>query len=167
MIAGLRGIASFLLLMGVAAGQDAGSALELARNQQPAGDNAKGRATLFQAVKQFPQDLSLARAQARLLDATGDPGRRAAYKHVVELAKQQGQEDRAAERRLALLNLAAGDRAGIASLGAAGVNLAAYEPYRVEVVGAPTIHLPRPVPSFRRMAPLSSHTPDSELLAAP
>lgn len=156
---------SFTLFSAIFAwSQGAAALLEQARVQQTSGEIAKAKGTLFQGVKQFPQDVSLARAQARLLDSTGDPGRRAAFRHLYTLLKEQNQADAVVTRRLGLLDLTAGDTASAASLN--GFALPAYQPYRPDVTGAATIHVPGPVASFRRMAALSSQTPDDELLPA-
>jgi hypothetical protein len=158
----------FLIFVAVSAtfawSQGPAALLEQARAQQSSGDTVKAKASLFQAVKQFPKDLLLARAQARLLDSTGDPGRREAYQHLYGLLKEQGQADAAVARRLALLDLEAGDREGAMSLNA--ITLPAYQPFHPEVSGTATMHLPGPAESFRRMAALSSQTPDGQLLAA-
>src|SRR5579871_2941000 len=74
--------------------------LDRARTAQSAGDYAQAKTALFQAVKQYPDDLAVARAQARMLDAWGDPARREAYQHYLEVLKKQNQQDTSAVRRL-------------------------------------------------------------------
>jgi hypothetical protein len=156
------------LLLAIVAGnlafaQDSGALLEQARAAQAAGDYSKAKSTLFQAGKQFPNDVAVARAEARWLDASGDRGRRAAYKHLLDLLKQNGQSDPATARRLAMLDLEAGD---LAAAKAAGVLKASgYQPFQPAVNGSPTIHIPGPVNSFRRLAAISSQTPQSDLVA--
>ena len=148
----------------LASAQDSAVLLDQARAAQSAGDYSKAKATLFQAVKQFPQDVAIARAEARMLDASGDPGRRAAYKRLLDLLKNSGQSDPAATRRLALLNLEAGD---LARAQAAGVLQSSdYQPFHPAMSGAPTMHIPGPINSFRRLAALSAQTPQSEFVAA-
>jgi len=144
--------------------QSSGALLDQARAAQTAGDYGNAKATLFQAVKQFPQDVAVARAEARLLDASGDPGRRDAYKRLIDLLNANNQSDPAAARRLALLDLKAGD---LAAARAAGVlKPSDYQPFRPPVNGSPTMHIPGPINSFRRLAALSSQTPQNDLVAA-
>jgi hypothetical protein len=160
-------IVSFLLATGLgsfASAQGSSAVLEQARAAQMAGDYSKAKATLFQAVKQFPQDVAVARAQARLLDGSGDPGRRDAYKRLLDLLKQNGQTDAAAVRRLAVLNLEAGD---LTAAKAAGVwKSTDYQPFQPAVNGAATMHIPGPIGSFRRLAAISSQTPQKDVMAA-
>ncbi len=160
-------LVSFLLaasLGSVAAAQESSGLLDQARAAQSAGDYSKAKAVLFQAVKQFPQDIAAARAEARLLDASGDPGRRDAYRHLIDLQKQKGQPDAAAERRLTLIELEAGDAAPAKSAGL--LKSAGYETFVPAVEGSPTLHIPGPLNAFRRLSALSSQTPQSELVAA-
>src|SRR5437762_1503662 len=112
--------------------QSPGPLLDQARTAQSAGDFSKAKATLFQAAKQFPDDVSVARAEARMLDASGDPGRRDAYKRLLDLLKQNGQEDRSATRRLAILDLAAYESK------AGGLNLPGYQSFQPPLAGSAT-----------------------------
>ena len=150
-----------LSLAAVAWGQGSASAsLEQAKAQQAAGDWAKAKDTLSQASKQFPQDTGIAQAYARLLDASGDRERLAAYERLAALLKERGQDDRAARRRMALLQLSAGNRAAAETAGILRL------PPATAKAAAATMHVPGPLPSFRRMAALSSQTPVDELASA-
>ncbi len=158
----LSAVVPAVLLATMLSGQDLGpsAALDQARAAQAAGDWAKAKSTLSQAAKQNPNDLPLAQATARLLDASGDPGRRDAYAHLVTLLKEKGQDDSAARHRLALLDLAAGDRKGAAATGALKL------PELSKSAPAGTIHIPGPLSGFRRLTAISSQTTTDGLMSA-
>lgn len=124
---------------------------------------------LERAVRQSPRDAAALSAYAEFLDQHHDPRARQAFQHLYDNAS--GAAKLQAARRLAVLDLLAGDRESAArhveAYRAAGgnglTNPAAPAPSTGEVG---VIEIPGPLRSFNRMAALSPDLPAEELVGA-
>src|SRR5579872_6204894 len=163
------------LLLGIAQAQNA--APDLARE---AGQlEAKGEATqaaelLSQAAQRAPENPAVLRAYADFLGRHNDRGARAAYEKLsTALARTGASPDQraAVDRRLAILDLLAGDR------DAAARHLAAYHKEGGSELNLPAarvgeaaagayIEITGPLKGFARMAALSPDLPPSDVLPA-
>ena len=103
-------------------------------------DAMGARAALAQEARNHPNDTGALTKYAEFLDRYGDPECRDAYRKLLAALESAGDTGRAAaiSRRLARLDLLAGDRAGTGN--AAGA------------AKWPTIEIPGPMRSFARMA---------------
>jgi hypothetical protein len=147
-----------LLLAGGVFGQDV---TRQAWDLETKGSWAEARQILERAVRQSPENPAVLGAWAHFLDRRGDPAVRDAHeKWLAALEKRNAPAaDRAAAaKRLALVSLAAGDRAAAeralnAYRAAGGSGLELPSPALAATVQ--TIPIPGPLPSFARMAALS------------
>ncbi|MSV28000.1 MAG: hypothetical protein EXQ52_04545 [Bryobacterales bacterium] len=144
------------------------------RQMERSGDAAGVRAALASVVQNSPNDVQALANYAEFLDRHSDPGARAAYGKLLAALKNAGNAARtqAVARRLAELDLLAGDRASAArSLDAfraangKGLDLPAA-PASSAVDGPGMIEIPGPLRSFARMAAVSSDLGPDDLLAA-
>ncbi len=131
---------------------------------------AEQRAALQRAAQSNPNDVAAATAWARYLEGHGDPGARAAYDKLLPLGDNA--QKQAAARRLAMLDLIAGDNA------AAQRHLDMYRDAGGQAVAlsssgaAPTkrqttiVEIPGPLRSFARMAALSPDLAPDDVLGA-
>jgi hypothetical protein len=132
--------------------------LERAANAAPAGSQGNPQAV---------------RAYAEFLDRYHDPAARQVYARLAQMldaSRGPAAERAAVHRRLAGLDLAAGDRdaagrdlAAFTAAGGAGLSLAARQPNRAD---AGFIEIPGPLAGFARMAALAPDMDPGDLLAA-
>ncbi len=138
------------------------------------GEVVKARALLARAAAANPKDLGALRAYARFLDRYGDPARREIYERLLAVAPA-GPERAAVARRLALLDLIAGDREAAARHLAAWREAGGSVPGEVQtalqrdpqpqtLLNQGTIEIPGPLRSFQRMAAVSSDLGPADLL---
>ena len=92
------------------------------QQMEASGDTMGARTALARAAQASPNNVAALTAYAEFLDRYGDPGAREAYGKLLAALRNGGDSARAAAvaRRLALLDLLAGDRA------AANAHLEAY-----------------------------------------
>jgi hypothetical protein len=142
--------------------------LDSIQKMEESGDTMGAHTALARAAQASPNSVAAWTAYAEFLDRYGDPGARAAYGNLLAALRAGGDSARAGTvaRRLALLDLLAGDR------NAAGAHLDAYRAAGGQAVspGTPpaanspadqgTANIPGPLRSFARMAALS---PDADL----
>src|SRR5674476_66140 len=142
--------------------------LDSIQKMEESGDTMGARTALARAAQASPNSVAAWTAYAEFLDRYGDPGAREAYGNLLAALRAGGDSARAATvaRRLALLDLLAGDR------NAAGAHLDAHRAAGGQAVspGTPpeanspadqgTANIPGPLRSFARMAALS---PDADL----
>ena len=123
------------------------------------------RATLARAAQANPSDPAALTAYAEFLDRYGDPGARDAYGKLLAALRNSSDQARtgAVARKLAVLDLMAGDRAAADShleiARAAGAKVSAVGATAAAKAVEGSAEIPGPLRSFARMAALS---PDSE-----
>lgn len=150
----------------------AGDLASRVREMEVRGQARDALQTLQDALKSNPKDAATLAQYATFLDRRGDPRARGAYQNVVAAAGAGSPEGRHALRRLAVLNLLAGDRAAaqknLDAFHAAGGSDLTLAPASTPVATLPsgTISIPGPLPAFARMAALSPDLPRSEILLA-
>jgi len=139
---------------------------ERARQMEAKGQTAAARAMFLSALKDSPNDVLLLTIAAEFLDRHGDPATREVLgKLVAVLERNQSAELSKFARRLAVLDLLAGDGAAAQrNAGKSGVTV----PVAKAGLGADyqTVELPGPMRSFSRMAALSPDLPEEEVLPA-
>ncbi len=145
-----------------------------ARELERRGEAVEARQLLRRAAENAPHDAAVLSAYAEFLDRYRDPAAREVYDKLLGLLNRSDQRSTraATARRLVLLSLMAGDRAGAARYleayrAAGGAEWPAG--VRLETPPAaegPYIEIPGPFESFARMAAVSQETPPGELLAA-
>src|SRR5260370_18816239 len=130
---------------------------------EASGDTMGARTALARATQASPNSVAAWSAYAEFLDRYGDPAAREAYARLLDALRNGGDSARTAavSRRLALLDLMAGDR------NAANTHLEAYRSSGGKAVslGTPpaakppgsegTASIPGPLRSFARIAALS------------
>jgi hypothetical protein len=148
--------------------------LDSIQKMEASGDTMGARAALARATQASPNSVAVWTAYAEFLDRYGDPGAREAYGNLLVALRDGGDSARAATvaRRLALLDLLAGDRI------AADTHLAAYRaadgkgalPGTLPPANAPanegTANIPGPLRSFARMAALPPDADPPDILPA-
>ena len=148
--------------------------LDSMQKMEASGDTMGARTALARAAQASPNSEAAWTAYAEFLDRYGDPAAREAYGKLIAALRNGGDSARAATvaRRLALLDLLAGDRI------AANTHLDAYRAAGGKPVslGAPpeakspadqgTANIPGPLRSFARMAALSPDADPSDILPA-
>ena len=134
------------------------------------GDALQARERLQRAAEASPHDLASVRAYAEFLDRHRDPAARAVYAELDRDLARNSPDRLAVLRRLAILDLIAGDRTSAAShvnayrdAGGSGLSLPAVPP--APAVPETFIEIPGPLRSFSRMAAVSQELPPEELLA--
>jgi hypothetical protein len=131
------------------------------------GEALEARQRLQKAAEDSPKDPSALRAYAEFLDRHRDPDARAVYLKLLAL----NPSDHAVLRRLAILDLLAGDRPAAAQhvkayRAAGGADLTMPAPAPSEPRSANYIEIPGPLRSFARMAALAPDLRPDELLSA-
>ena len=148
--------------------------LDLIQKMEASGDTMGARTALAHAAQTSPNSAAAWTAYAEFLDRYGDPAAREAYGKLLAALRNGGDSARAATvaRRLALLDLLAGDRI------AANTHLDSYHAAggKPLSLGAPpdaksppnqgTANIPGPLRSFARMAALSPDADPSDILPA-
>jgi hypothetical protein len=165
-----------LVLVGLSFAARSGAAQGLADDiwrLEARGDAAQAQARLQQAANAQGANVAALRAYAEFLDRYRDPGARDAYSRLADLLARNNApaSDRATvERRLAALDLIAGDRqaasrrlAAYAAAGSSGLSLPQSSPATTEQA---YIEIPGPLRSFARMAALSPDLKPEDLLPA-
>lgn len=161
----LVGVGLFLLAASSAKADLAGQVRQL----ELKGDGRGARQVLEQAVKASPQDAGVWVLWAEFLDQRRDPQTREAYQKAVELSS--GAVRRDAARRLAALDLQAGDRAAAERDLAIAIESGARGLESARTAVSPkfpmgTVEIPGPIRSFSRMAALSPDVPPNEVLSS-
>ena len=147
--------------------------LDSIQKMEASGDTMGARTALAHAAQASPNNVAAWTAYAEFLDRYGDPAAREAYGKLLAALRNGGDSARAATvaRRLALLDLLAGDRI------AANTHLDSYHAAggKPLSLGAPdaksppnqvTANIPGPLRSFARMAALSPDADPSDILPA-
>src|ERR1035441_4549919 len=148
--------------------------LDSMQKMEASGDTMGARTALARAAQASPNSVAAWTAYGEFLDRYGAPAAREAYGKLIAALRNGGDSARAATvaRRLALLDLLAGDRI------AANTHLDAYRAAGGKPVslGAPpeakspadqgTANIPGPLRSFARMAALSPDADPSDILPA-
>ncbi len=144
---------------------------QIALEAYQAPDPASQRAALAHAAAAEPNNLSAQTANAEFLERYGDPGAREAYGHALAAAQHAGDKARTGDlsRRLAVLDLMAGDRE------AAAQHAAIYQDATGKILPIgkpatsdawPTTPIPGPLRSFARMAAISPDSSPRDVLPA-
>ncbi len=148
--------------------------LDSIQKMEASGDTIGARTALARATQASPNSVAAWTAYAEFLDRYGDPGAREAYGNLLAALRNGGDSARAATvaRRLALLDLLAGDRI------AADTHLAAYRAVDGKAVSLGTLapsnspanegtaNIPGPLRSFARMAALPPDADPPDILPA-
>jgi hypothetical protein len=138
------------------------------------GQASQARRNLERAVQAAPDDPAPLRAYAAFLDRYRDPAARGVYTRlmqVLERSSAPAAERASVARRLAILDLLAGDRnaaeqhlAVYKAAGGTGLALPAAAPRLTVSANAGTIEIPGPLHSFERMAALSRELGPADVL---
>ncbi|MGA3187885.1 MAG: hypothetical protein ABSF22_12320 [Bryobacteraceae bacterium] len=135
------------------------------------GDALQARERLQKAADASPHDVPSLRAYAEFLDRHRDPSARAVYARLDHALAPNAPDRAAVLRRLAILDLLAGDRDSAAmhvdayrAAGGSGLSLPALAP--AETIKDSFIEIPGPLRSFARMAALSPELRPDDLLGA-
>src|SRR5450756_746902 len=142
--------------------------LDSIQKMEASGDTMGARSALAHDAQANPNSVAAWTAYAEFLDRYGDPGAREAYGNLLKALRADGDSSRAGAvaRRLALLDLLAGDRTAadthLDAFRAAGGQTAApgIPPAANSAADQGTANIPGPLRSFARMAALS---PDADL----
>jgi hypothetical protein len=139
---------------------------------EAAGNYSEVRATLARAAQNSPDNVAAVTGYAEFLERYGDPSARAEYGKVLTLLRHSGKSAQAGEiaRRLAVLDLIAGDHTAVARDSAAFQELTG-KPLGVRAAPAtaeawPTTTIPGPLRSFARMAAISPDARPEDVLPA-
>ena len=151
----------------------ANDTLDRARQMEDAGNYTEARAALSQAIRNTT-DAELLTGYAEFLERSHDPGARVAFRRAASEWKRQNKTSNAAsaERRAALLDLIAGDRAtaetDLAEYKALGGNDLVLPPPDNPTAGPAyeSIMIPGPYRSFARMAALAPDAGPADILPA-
>jgi len=144
------------------------------QQMESSGDTVGARTALARAAQATPNNVAAWTAYAEFLDRYGDPGAREAYAKLLAALHNGGDSARVAAvtRRLAMLDLLAGDRAAAdthleayRAAGGKAVNLG-KAPAPKSPADAGTALIPGPLRSFARMAALSPDSDPSDVLPA-
>jgi hypothetical protein len=139
------------------------------RRMEAAGDVAGARAALARAAQTRPNDAGALANYAEFLERYGDPGARDAYRMLLAVLGGNSARAGAVARRLAYLDLLAGDRE------AAGRDLESYSSAtgkrlalgtRESARKGPVVSIPGPLRSFARMAAIPSDVRPPDVLEA-
>lgn len=149
----------------------AGGDAELAsrvRQMEMRGESREARATIERAVKSAPSDTSTLALWAEFLDLRRDPGARQAYEKLLSLAGIEPELRANAVRRLAVLDMMAGDNAAASRRLGQLPGAPAVPSGRSVSTARPmgSITIPGPLTGFARMAALSPDLPAEELMSA-
>ncbi len=153
-----------VVVAGLIGSAGASERLDRARRMAASGDTRNAKTMLADAARQG--DRESLREFAEFLDRFGDPQAREAYGRLLE-ATQDAEARRAVLRRLATLDLMAGDRAAAEPrLRSMGASLAAAGSPGQTPLATEDITIPGPMRSFARMAAISQELHANEVLAA-
>jgi hypothetical protein len=138
------------------------------QKMEASGDSAGARAALARAAQNNPDDPAALTAYAEFMERYGDPGAREAYTKLLAAVRKSGNSARATAiaRRLAILDLLAGERAAASgNLETAGQKLTIPQPAGAGPATG-TASFPGPMRSFARMAALSPDAAANDILPA-
>src|ERR1019366_8925773 len=132
--------------------------LDSIQKMEASGDTMGARAALVRATQTSPNSVAVWTAYAEFLDRYGDPGAREAYGSLLSALRDGGDTARAATvaRRLAMLDLLAGDRIAaesrLAAYRAADGKAASLGPLAQanDPANEGTANIPGPLRSFAR-----------------
>lgn len=161
-------IAAAMLLAGPAWGWDSSELAGRIRALELAGDARAARQMLDQAVRANPRDSEAAAQRAAFLDQRRDPAAREAYEQLLALPGLNPDVRRDAVRRLAALDLIAGDRAAAErrlALLPSPPALPSDQSVSPALPMSP-IQIPGPMRGFARMAALSPDLAPVDVMAA-
>ncbi len=148
------------------------SSIDSIQKLETSGDTLGARAALARAAEANPSNVAALTQYAEFLERYGDPAARDAYGKLLTAVRNSGDKQRAGviARRLAVLDLLAGDRNAIAR------DLDAYRQATdkslslASSAGAaeswPTAPIPGPLRSFARMAAISADSLPEDVLPA-
>jgi hypothetical protein len=156
---------------GLAIPVSASEALSQAREMEKRGDGKAAYLMLQRAVQTSPDDLTALSDYAEFLDLHRDPEARRVYEKLLIAARGTPQKAAPIARRLALLDLIAGDRAAaekhLTMYREAGAGDLTLPVARTESRQQQTfIEIPGPLRSFARMSALSPELRPQELMGA-
>jgi hypothetical protein len=135
-------------------------------------DPVAARASLARAVEARPADAGALTAYAEFLERYGDPAAREVYGKLLTVVKDSGDTARAGviSRRLAILNLLAGDRTSATQnleiYNASGKTAKLASGSAAAPETWPTASIPGPFRSFARMAAISTDAAPEDILPA-
>lgn len=138
------------------------------QQMESSGDSTGARSALARAAQNSPNDPVALTAYAEFLERYGDAGARDAYSKALAALRNSGDTARAAviARRLAILDLIAGDRAAASrNLQTAGQKFST-EPAAAAEQASSLASIPGPLRSFARMAALSPDAAANDILPA-
>ena len=166
-------LVSGAILAGGAFAQNAPAATGDSWKQEINGQAAEAQRNLERAASATPPNPAAIRAYAEFLERYQDPAARAQYERLARLLDNTSapEAERAqADRRLAALDLAAGDRdaaarhlAAFTAAGGAGWSLGSARPAKI---AKDFIQIPGPSTGFARLAALAPDTRPEDLLPA-
>lgn len=171
----LRSVAGVALLtLGVALGGVPAwgwNAVELVREVRALegkGEMREARQLLQRAVRENPRDPATLAAWAAFLDQRRDPAAREAYEQLLALPGLEPTLRRDSARRLAALDLIAGDRAAAERRLAVLPSPPVLPPQaeRSPTLPMQPIYIPGPMRGFSRMAALSPDLPAADVMAS-
>ena len=148
--------------------------LDSIQKMEASGDSVGARSALARATQANPNSVAAWTAYAEFLDRYGDPAAREAYGRLLTALRNGGDSARAAavSRRLALLDLLAGDRAAAGAhldtyRAAGGIPVSLGAPSEAKsAAGQGTANIPGPLRSFARMAALPPEADPADILPA-
>src|SRR5262245_42177957 len=162
-----------IVVLTLGAGAYGDTSLEQIHRMEASGDTLVARTALSREAQDKPNDVAALTHYAEFLDRYGDPGARQVYGKLLMVLRQAGDKAHAASvaRRLAVLDLLAGDRA------AASHDLDAYREAGGKAgalqasPGTPSASkqmagIAGPLRSFARMAAISADTTPEAILPA-
>ncbi len=162
---------AILIVFGFVSALQGSQTLERARQLEQSGSSPEARALLAQAAQNAPGDVTALTEYAEFLDRYADPGVKDAYdKLLAALDDPAHRTQRAAvARRLAELSFLAGDRtAALRYLqiyqSAGGAPTIPDAPADEAAPGRQYVEIPGPLPSFSRMAAISSDAQPDDVL---
>jgi hypothetical protein len=149
-------------------GWDATELVRQVRGLETKGDVREARQVLEQAVRANPKDPATLAAWANFLDQRRDPTAREAYEKLLALPGIEPNLRRDTARRLAALDLIAGDRAAAERRFALLPSPPTLPPQtqRSPTLPMQPIYIPGPMRGFSRMAALSPDLPPPDVMAA-
>jgi len=171
----LRSVAGVALLtLGVALGGvpawgwDAAELVREVRALEGKGEMREARQLLQRAVRENPRDPATLAAWAAFLDQRRDPAAREAYEQLLALPGLEPTLRRDSARRLAALDLIAGDRAAAERRLAVLPSPPVLPPQaeRSPTLPMQPIYIPGPMRGFSRMAALSPDLPAADVMAS-
>src|SRR5947209_2614725 len=167
------GFVAVTLLALVSPALEQAQSLDQIQKMEASGDSAGARSALGRAAQGEPANVGALTAYGEFLERYNDPGARETYSKLLAQLRTSGDTARAAviAKRLAILDLLAGDREGAArSLetfnSTSGRKLALPPAGGAGAESQTTVPIPGPLRSFARMAALSPDAAPTDILPA-